>query len=99
MPLHSSTLRFKRILLTGAAGGLGRELRPRLKAYCEHLRLSDCQSLIGQVQATGKFEVLADAHGNYWAESRADQCRNQTTQTTPTLNQCKANQLEQNGDR
>ena len=27
-----STLRFSRLLLTGAAGGLGRELRPRLKA-------------------------------------------------------------------
>lgn len=58
MPLHSSTLRFKRILLTGAAGGLGRELRPRLKAYCEHLRLSDCQSL-GQALA-GEEIVIAD---------------------------------------
>ena len=58
MPLHSSTLRFKRILLTGAAGGLGRELRPRLKAYCEHLRLSDCQSL-GQGLA-GEEIVIAD---------------------------------------
>jgi hypothetical protein len=26
-------LRFPRLLLTGAAGGLGRALRPRLKAY------------------------------------------------------------------
>jgi uronate dehydrogenase len=34
-------LRFGRILLTGAAGNLGRELRPRLKRYCDHLRLSD----------------------------------------------------------
>ncbi len=32
--------RFRRLLLTGAAGSLGRELRPRLKAYCEVLRLS-----------------------------------------------------------
>lgn len=27
--------------MTGAAGGLGRVLRPRLKAYCSRLRLSD----------------------------------------------------------
>lgn len=32
---------FKHLLLTGAAGGLGRVLRPRLKARCEHLRVSD----------------------------------------------------------
>lgn len=36
-----SPLRFSRLLLTGAAGNLGRELRPRLKTYCEQLRLSD----------------------------------------------------------
>jgi len=34
-------LRFKRLLLTGAAGNLGRVLRPRMKAYCDVLRLSD----------------------------------------------------------
>jgi uronate dehydrogenase len=33
-------IRFRRLLLTGAAGNLGRELRPRLKAYCEVLRIS-----------------------------------------------------------
>ena len=36
----ATPLRFRRLLLTGAAGNLGRELRPRLKAYCETLRLS-----------------------------------------------------------
>jgi uronate dehydrogenase len=36
----ASPIRFKRLLLTGANGNLGRELRPRLKAYCETLRLS-----------------------------------------------------------
>jgi uronate dehydrogenase len=36
----ASPIRFKRLLLTGAAGNLGQELRPRLKAYCETLRLS-----------------------------------------------------------
>ena len=36
----ASPIRFKRLLLTGAAGNLGQELRPRLKAYCETLRVS-----------------------------------------------------------
>ena len=40
-----TTLRFRRLLLTGAAGGLGRELRGRLKAYCDTLRLSDIADL------------------------------------------------------
>ena len=32
---------FRRLLLTGAAGGLGRVLRPRLQALCATLRVSD----------------------------------------------------------
>ncbi len=36
---------FQRLLLTGAAGGLGRVLRPRLKRYCESLRLTDIAPL------------------------------------------------------
>jgi uronate dehydrogenase len=36
----ASPIRFGRLLLTGAAGNLGRELRPRLKRYCDTLRLS-----------------------------------------------------------
>ena len=32
---------FRRLLLTGAAGGLGRVLRPRLRALCTTLRVSD----------------------------------------------------------
>lgn len=36
---------FGRLLLTGAAGGLGRELRSRLKAHCDVLRLSDIAEL------------------------------------------------------
>ena len=40
-----SALRFRRLLLTGAAGGLGRELRWRLKPYCDTLRLSDVAEL------------------------------------------------------
>ena len=40
-----TALRFRRLLLTGAAGNLGRELRPRLKAYCDALRVSDAAPL------------------------------------------------------
>jgi uronate dehydrogenase len=36
---------FHRLLLTGAAGGLGRVLRPRLKPWCTTLRLSDIADL------------------------------------------------------
>lgn len=45
LPHPASPIRFHRLLLTGAAGGLGRELRPRLKAYCDTLRLSDIAEL------------------------------------------------------
>jgi uronate dehydrogenase len=45
MPATVPTLRFPRLLLTGAAGGLGHQLRPRLKAHCETLRLSDIADL------------------------------------------------------
>lgn len=37
--------RLRRLLMTGAAGGLGRELRGRLKACCDTLRLSDIADL------------------------------------------------------
>ena len=47
-----------RILLTGAAGGLGTALRDRLKANCEVLRLSD-RVAFGEAQA-GEEVVLAD---------------------------------------
>lgn len=38
--MNASPTRFKRLLLTGADGHLGRVLRPRLKRHCEVLRLS-----------------------------------------------------------
>ena len=41
----ATTLRFSRLLLTGAAGGLGQVLRPRLKACCDVLRISDIADL------------------------------------------------------
>jgi len=48
---------FKRLLLTGAAGALGRELRPRLKRHCEVLRLSD----IADLGSAGAGEELVPA--------------------------------------
>lgn len=51
-----------RLLLTGAAGGLGRELRARLQANCTVLRLSDRESL-GEAGANEEIMLadLADA--------------------------------------
>ncbi len=42
---HNSGLRLDRLLLTGAAGGLGRVLRPRLQSICTTLRISDIAEL------------------------------------------------------
>ncbi len=53
-----TALRFGRLLLTGAAGNLGRELRPRLARYCNSLRLSD-RSDMGEA-GPGEEIVLAD---------------------------------------
>jgi uronate dehydrogenase len=54
----ATPLRFARILLTGAAGNLGRELRPRLARYCTTLRLSH-RSAIG-APGPGEEIVIAD---------------------------------------
>jgi uronate dehydrogenase len=54
----ASPLVFSKLLLTGAAGQLGRELRPRLKAYCDVLRVSD-QNDLG-VAAVGEEIQTAD---------------------------------------
>ncbi len=51
------TIIFERLLLTGAAGGLGRELRPRLKPHCRWLRVSD----IADLGATAPGEELIPA--------------------------------------
>ena len=45
MASTAPTAKFHRLLLTGAAGGLGRELRRRLPAHCEILRVSDIAPL------------------------------------------------------
>lgn len=54
--------RFRRLLLTGAAGGLGTMLRPKLAELCETLRVSDIADM---GEAAGHEEVvrcdLADA--------------------------------------
>jgi uronate dehydrogenase len=52
-----SAIRFNRLLLTGAAGNLGQVLRPRLKAYCNTLRVSHRKD-VGPA-ATGEEIVLA----------------------------------------
>lgn len=56
-PAHPTGLRWNRLLLTGAAGNLGQELRPRLKRYCDTLRLSH-RSAMG---APGDGEEIAIA--------------------------------------
>ncbi|HDS1736677.1 NAD(P)-dependent oxidoreductase [Pseudomonas sp. BP8] len=48
---------FKRLLLTGAAGGLGQVLRERLKGYAEVLRLSDIAAM---APATGAHEEIVE---------------------------------------
>jgi uronate dehydrogenase len=48
---------FDRLLLTGAAGGLGRELRPRLRRLARVLRLSD----VAEVAPAGEGEELVAA--------------------------------------
>jgi uronate dehydrogenase len=58
MPAHTTAIRFRRLLLTGAAGGLGRELRPRLKAYCDTLRVSDIAAL-GTAAPGEELQVVA----------------------------------------
>jgi uronate dehydrogenase len=40
-----TAIRFPRLLMTGAAGALGRVMRPRLKALCDVLRLSDIATM------------------------------------------------------
>ncbi|MFG6455521.1 NAD-dependent epimerase/dehydratase family protein [Roseateles sp. BYS96W] len=50
-------LHFNRLLLTGAAGTLGRMLRPRLKRYCQTLRVSDIAAM--DPAAEGEEVVVA----------------------------------------
>jgi uronate dehydrogenase len=50
----NATLSLGRLLLTGAAGGLGKELRPRLRRRCSLLRVSD----IAAMAAAGEGEEV-----------------------------------------
>ena len=59
MPTEPTTpIRFGRLLLTGAAGTLGRELRARLRAHCDVLRVSDRVALTPA--AAGEEVVIAE---------------------------------------
>lgn len=55
-----------RLLLTGAAGGLGRQLRPRLKSDCRILRVSDIADLgaaaPGEEVQPARLEERAEVH-------------------------------------
>jgi uronate dehydrogenase len=53
-----TSLRFRRLLLTGAAGGLGTQLRPRLAAYCQTLRVSD-KTELGAAASSEELRVVA----------------------------------------
>ncbi|PTT68689.1 NAD-dependent dehydratase, partial [Pseudomonas sp. HMWF007] len=44
-PTSAPRAPFNRLLLTGAAGGLGKVLRERLRPYAKVLRLSDIAAL------------------------------------------------------
>ncbi len=57
-PHPETGLRLGRLLLTGAAGDLGRVLRPRLKVVCHTLRASDIAEL--GAAATGEEVMQAD---------------------------------------
>ena len=61
----------ERLLLTGAAGGLGQALRDRLKTNCGTLRLSDRLDWMGLIDSDagarldrfiGYYESYADSH-------------------------------------
>lgn len=56
--MTESPAKFQKILLTGAAGGLGRALRSRLRADCHTLRLSDIVAM--EPAQAGEEVVLAD---------------------------------------
>jgi uronate dehydrogenase len=60
------TPRFGRLLLTGAAGGIGRQLRPRMRPWCRTLRVSDIGGLgeaaPGEELVTARLEDAAAVH-------------------------------------
>ena len=57
METRKTPLSLGRVLLTGGAGGLGRALRPRLRARCSLLRVSD----IAAMEPAGAGEEVVEA--------------------------------------
>ena len=55
---------FNRLLLTGAAGGLGKVLRERMRPYAQVLRLSDIAEMAPATDAREEVHTcdLADKH-------------------------------------
>lgn len=70
MPSHPTPIRCNRILLTGAAGGLGRELRTRLKAYCTTVQLSDIADLGEALLEWKNLLALVLVCGGIWLVTR-----------------------------
>jgi len=66
MESQASPTTLGRVLLTGAAGGLGRQLRPRLLKRCSLLRVSDIASMdaaqAGEEVVEAKLEDRAAVH-------------------------------------
>lgn len=66
MESNPSPLSLGRVLLTGAAGGLGRQLRPRLRRRCTLLRVSDVAAMDpagpGEEVVEAKLEDRAAVH-------------------------------------
>jgi uronate dehydrogenase len=66
MESKASTLSLGRVLLTGAAGGLGRELRGRLRKRCTLLRVSDVAAMepaqAGEEVVQARLEDRAAVH-------------------------------------
>ena len=59
--MEASNHKLNRLLLTGAAGGLGKVLRERLKPYANVLRLSDIASLAPAADASVPDAETADS--------------------------------------
>ncbi|KPC20214.1 Uncharacterized protein AC496_2183 [Pseudomonas savastanoi pv. glycinea] len=59
---HTTQTPFNRLLLTGAAGGLGKVLRETLRPYTKVLRLSDIVEMVPAVDDSEEVQVcdLAD---------------------------------------
>lgn len=65
--MESQSPSLGRVLLTGAAGGLGKQLRPRLRKRCTLLRVSDVAAMdaaqSGEEVVEAKLEDRAAVHG------------------------------------